>query len=78
MLTGKRFRLKIETLGIETVGDVRHAVQIPQGSVVKILGGPRPDDRRMLDVLWDSRVLVMFAEDIGTRGEEIANQSPHS
>jgi hypothetical protein len=78
MLTGQSFRLKMQTLGIETVGDARYAVQVPQGSVVKILGGPRPDDRRMVDVLWNGKALVMFAEDVGTRGEKVLDRPVHS
>ena len=75
MLTGKRFRLKTSTLGIETIGDHRRAVHIPADEVVVVLSGPRPDDRRMIDVLWDDRTLVMFAEDIEVRGKEIGGSS---
>ena len=72
MLTGKRIRLKIETLAIETDSDgKRIAVTVPGGEVVRVLSGPRPDDRRMVDVLWDKRALVMFAEDLERRGELI-------
>ena len=70
MLTGKRFHLVIEILGIETNGDNnRVAVMVPAGETVTVLSGPRPDDMRMVDVRWGDRKLVMFYEDIQKRGE---------
>jgi hypothetical protein len=74
MLSGKRFRLKRATVSIETIGDDRLMVMIPSGSVVTVLSGPRPDDKRMLDVSWENRVLVMFAIDLEGRGEEITDK----
>jgi hypothetical protein len=71
MLSGKRFRLKAETIAIETKGDKRTALHVPAGSVITIESGPRPDDRRMLDIRWDGRKLVMFADDIQQRGEQV-------
>jgi hypothetical protein len=72
MLSGKQFRLKADTIAIETHGDGRRAaITIPSGATVRILSGPRPDDRRMVDALWERRTVVMFAEDIQTRGEEV-------
>ena len=75
MLSGKRFRLTVPTLGIETVGDERKAVQVPAGEIVTVLSGPRPDDRRMIDVLWTDKTLVMFAEDVEHRGRIISEAS---
>jgi hypothetical protein len=71
MLTGKRFRLTTATLGIERIDGHRTAVQVPPEEIVVVLSGPRPDDRRMVEVSWDGRTLVMFAEDVQTRGQEI-------
>ena len=71
MFTGKHFRLKAATLGIESVGEQRTAIMIPAGAVIEVLSGPRPDDKRMVDVLWEDRKLVVFAEDIIKRGEEV-------
>lgn len=75
MLTGTRFRLSAETMGIETVNGGRAAVQIPAGSLVTVESGPRPDDKRLVDVRWDGRRLVMFAEDIEQRGERVSEIS---
>jgi hypothetical protein len=72
MLSGKQYRLKADTIAIETHGDGRRvAITIPSGATVRILSGPGPDDRRMVDALWDLRTVVMFADDIRTRGEEV-------
>ena len=72
MLSGKRFRLKEETSAIETFGRKRLATQVPAGSVVTVESDPRPDDLRMVDVRWDGRKLVMFADDIEKHGEQVA------
>ena len=75
MLSGKRFRLKRATISIESTVDDRLVVTIPTGAVVTVLSGPRPDDMRMVDILWDKKPLVMFAVDILERGEEITYKS---
>jgi hypothetical protein len=75
MLTGKRFRLKSSTLCIGTSGGKRRAVEVPEGEIVKVLSGPRPDDRRMLDIQWNSIDLTMFTDDLQARGEEIREGS---
>lgn len=74
MLSGKRFRLKRTTISIETAVEDRIVVMVPTGAVVTVLSGPRPDDMRMVDVLWDTRTLVMFAVDILERGEEVTDK----
>lgn len=40
-----------------------------------MLHGPGPDDKRLVDVRWDDKVLVMFAEDIQRRGEEVTEHT---
>ena len=75
MLTGKRFRLTTDTLAIDSTGEKRIAVTVPAKQVIEVIRGPRPDDKRMVDVRWDGKVLVMFHEDIEDRGEEIADRA---
>jgi hypothetical protein len=75
MLSGKRFLLKRETISIHTMGGERQVVMVPEGAIVEVISGPKPDDKRMVDILWDTKVLVMFAEDIQARGEEITGRS---
>ena len=67
LLFGKRFQLTKTILGVEAVGTYLEAVQVPAGEIV-ILGGPLPDDRRMVIIRWQKKTLVMFAEDIEARG----------
>jgi len=67
----KYYRLTTATLCIETVNGRKQAREVPQGEIVKVLSGPRPDDQRMIDVLWGSKRLALFAEDLQARGEEV-------
>lgn len=70
MLSGRRFHLLVEILGIETNGDNnRVAVMVPAGETVTVLSGPRPDDMRLVDVQWGDKKLVMFYEDVQKRGD---------
>jgi hypothetical protein len=75
MLSGKTFRLTVQTLAVENTADGRRPVHVPASETVTVLSGPKPDDRRMVDVLWKERRLVMFAEDIMGRGQEIGDSS---
>ena len=75
MLTGKRFRLKADILAIESTDEGRLAVTVPAEQIIEVLRGPRPDDKRMVDVRWNGRGLVMFAEDVQGRGQEITGRS---
>jgi len=71
MLTGKSFRLRVETFGIEGTDAKKTAVLVPKDNTVRVISSPSPDDERMADVEWNGRKLAMFAVDIQTRGEEI-------
>ena len=74
MLTSKRFRLKADTLAIESSCENRVAVTVPGQEIIEVVSGPRPDDKRMVDVRWNDRILVMFAEDVDGRGQEIMDR----
>jgi hypothetical protein len=74
MLTGKRFRLKTDTMGIGRVDDKRVAVTIPADAIIEVTSGPRPNDTRMVDVRWDGRAFVMFVEDVQNRGEAVTKK----
>jgi hypothetical protein len=74
VLTGKHFRLKVPTIGLAWIDDKRVAIPIPEGSTVVVLSGPRPDDMRMIEVLWEGQSLVMFVEDVQKRGEEVTTK----
>jgi hypothetical protein len=53
MLTGTRFRLKTETLGIDTVDGKRVAVPVPTGAIIEItLDGSRPGGLGRGSLAW--------------------------
>ena len=74
MLSGKHFRLKVDTLGIETLDGKRSAVFVPAGAIIQVTQGPSPTDGRMVDVMWNGKALVMFYVDIQERGEIVAEE----
>ena len=75
MLTGKQFRLNVETMGIRTVPGQRGvAVPVPAGSVVTVESGPTPFDRNKILVSWNGRQFIMFLEDIQERGDPVEAQ----
>jgi hypothetical protein len=75
MLTGKRFKLDRSTLALGSIEGGRKAVTIPAGAIVKVISGPTGDGDRMVDVLWESQTVTMFAVDVDVRGTEVRDQS---
>ncbi len=75
MLTGKRFRLKTATLVIDSSGGKRIAVTVPVGAIIEVAEAPRPENAWMLGVRWNGKPLLMFAEDVEDRGDEITGQA---
>jgi len=73
MLSGKRFKLGTSTIAVETVDGKRVAVTVPAEATIKVISGPRHGDR-MIDVLWDGRVVMMFAVDVEERGTEVTDK----
>jgi hypothetical protein len=71
LLTGRRFELERATLAIEVVDGHRRTISIPLGEVIKVVAGPTSQQDRMVDVLWQGRVLTMFALDVDVPGTEI-------
>ena len=75
MLPGKRLRLKVDTVAIDSNGEKRVAVTVPAGAILKVIRGAQPDHSRMVEVRWNGKVLVMFAEDLEGRGKEITGRA---
>jgi hypothetical protein len=71
MLTGEKIQLRTETVAIDEVNGKRVAVTIASGATIKVVSGPQHTDR-LIDVLWDGRVVQMFAVDVEARGIEIS------
>ena len=78
MLTGKKFKLERSTLAIDVVDGHRRTLAIPAGEIVEVVSGPNSQPDRMVDVLWQGRVLTMFALDVDVRGTEITDRSAHA
>jgi len=74
MLAGRRFKLREPVIGtaLEKNGE-RTAAMIPTSSVIEIISGTA-SGLRILDVLWDGKVLAMFESDIAERGDELADR----
>lgn len=73
MLTGQHFRLRVETLGLEiSDDDNRSPLKVPAGQIITVLNGLCQDDKRLVEVQWGGKKLVMFVEDIRTRAEQVA------
>ncbi len=71
MRPGQSYRIKIEILGIVTIPmdhQPRTAVTIPKGSIVSLIAGPL-DGERLVDVTWDGKTFMLFAQDLRERGE---------
>jgi len=71
MLTGKKFKLERSTVALDVVDGHRRTLAIPAGEIVEVVSGPNSQPDRMVDVLWQGRVLTMFALDVDVRGTEI-------
>jgi hypothetical protein len=73
VLAGKKLKLEQNTLALGTVDGNRRAIIIPAGAIIKVVSGPAGGDgNQMLDVMWERRILTVFALDVGERGTEIA------
>lgn len=72
MLTGKKFRLERETLGLTMVEGRPEALTIPVGAIIKVVSWPPGDGDQMADVLLDGQRVQVFAVDVKVRGTEIA------
>jgi len=56
---------------MEILDGALHGVRIPDGAIVTVRKKQRIDGERMIDVLWNGRVVAMFVEDLQARGEEV-------
>jgi len=63
MLKAKRFKLARPSLSLGAKGE-RKPLIVPAGSVIKVVSGPTSQHDQMVDVLWDGKVVTMFALDM--------------
>jgi hypothetical protein len=72
MLTGKRFKLSNSIVATETFGGQRLAITLPEHTVIKVISGPARGDR-FVRVLFENRLMTVFATDLKERGKEIVD-----
>ena len=70
MLSGKKFLLKTPTIAVDETEKQKVAALLPAKSIVSVISGPAPEDP-MVHVTWDDKRLLMFAQDLHQRAEEI-------
>ena len=71
-MTGKRFKLERSTLALDVLDGKRTAVTLPAGAIIEVVKGSTNEDG-LIDVLWDSRKVMMFAVDVDVRGSSITD-----
>jgi hypothetical protein len=63
-----RVRLTVDTVSLVWDGERRRVSMIPKGAVVHVTGyAPQRDG--MINVVWNSQEVMMFAVDVNQRGE---------
>ena len=62
--SGEKFRVVTALMGVDYTGAHGVTVIIPADATIQVVGGPRLDNTRMVDVLWEGRPLSMFVQDI--------------
>ncbi len=68
---GQRLRLTTPTIAIQSDGESHKTiVTIPMGGIVEVADGQIEGDR-LMDVQWEGRTVMMFAQDLRARGEEL-------
>ena len=70
MLEKTKFRLLKHALGIAWLGGDRTSIIIPANPIVEVRSSNKND--RLVDVFWDGKTLMMFAEDLRERGHRLS------
>jgi hypothetical protein len=68
MLSGKRFKLERATLAVEQVVAKRRTITVSAGEIIEVVADPNSRDG-LVEVLWDKRLVQMFAVDVDVRTE---------
>jgi hypothetical protein len=76
MFTGRRYLLGKATLAIELVDGEHKLHTVPAEAVIEVLSGPtdRRDDA-LVRVVWNGKIVSMFAVDVDKRGMLLARKS---
>lgn len=73
MQAGERYRFKTPTFGLRSTEDRRRVpVLISKGAVVQTIAALNGE--KMVEVMLEGNSIMMFAEDLRTRGELVKSQ----
>jgi len=64
------YRITSPVLGLSLEGEVHASHTVPKGAIVA-LTGKTFDDNKLVEVVWGGKVIMMFAQDLRSRGEKI-------
>jgi hypothetical protein len=76
-MLGESYRLGKQTIAIDSSGQEHSCVLIPQNAIVTVIGGPL-NGNRMVDVKWERLTVMMFVEDLKSRGTQIFGYTGNS
>jgi hypothetical protein len=76
--SGTKFRATTALIGVDYTGEHGVAVTVPADSLIQVVSGPRLDNVRMVDVLWEGKPLTMFVQDILGRCQKVFEEATHS
>ncbi len=71
-MLGKKFRLAQPVRAVHARDGQKGFVLLPEGAVLRV--DSEHDDNRIVRVSWESRELLVFAEDLVSRGVELASK----
>ena len=74
MTTGTQLRITRSTIALDANTGKRTIVMVPLETILTVLPGFAHGDK-MVNVMWESRAVVMFAIDLATRGIEIRSRA---
>ena len=69
----EKYKLRSEILGIVLEANPRTTVTIPGNAIVTILAEP-VDGKRMVDVDWNGKTVMIFARDLRERADRVTRQ----
>jgi len=72
---GERFRVVTALIGVDYTGEHGVTAIIPADAIIQVVSGPRLDNTRMVDVLWEGRPFTMFVQDVLGRCQRVSESA---
>jgi hypothetical protein len=67
---GERFRLTRSAMAIAMRGGRHAGIVVPEGAIIELMNGPF-DGTRLMDVRYESEMIMMFTDDMKSHTEAI-------